>query len=79
MFTGAHLTPATGNNISRKGATMPDTDRIKGAANQAKGAVKEGVGKLVGDQKLQAEGKADKVTGKVQSAVGGAKDAVKGN
>jgi len=56
---------------------MPDKDRIKGAANQAKGAVKEGAGKLVGDPKLEADGKADKAIGKVQSAVGGAKDAVR--
>jgi uncharacterized protein YjbJ (UPF0337 family) len=56
---------------------MPDKDRIKGAANQAKGSIKEGAGKLVGDPKLEAEGKADKATGKVQSAVGGAKDAVR--
>ena len=51
-----------------------DKDRVKGAANQAKGAVKEGAGKLTGDQKLQAEGKADKVAGKAQSTVGGVKD-----
>ena len=56
---------------------MPDKDRIKGAANQAKGAIKEGAGKLVGDPKLEAEGKADKATGKVQSAIGGAKDAAR--
>lgn len=56
---------------------MTDKDRIKGSANQAKGAVKEGAGKLFGDPKLQAEGKADKATGKVQSAVGGAKDAAR--
>ena len=36
-----------------------DKDRIEGAAKQAKGAVKEAVGKVVGDAKLQAEGKAD--------------------
>lgn len=54
-----------------------DKDRIAGAANQAKGAVKETVGNVVGDQKLQAEGTADKAAGKVQSAVGGAKDAVR--
>ena len=54
-----------------------DKNRIEGAFDQAKGAVKEGVGKLIGDQKLEAEGKADKVAGKTQSAVGGAKDAVK--
>lgn len=54
-----------------------DKDRIAGAANQAKGAVKDAVGKVTGDTKLQAEGKADKVAGKVQSTVGGAKDAVR--
>jgi len=54
-----------------------DADRIKGAANQAKGAVKETAGKLVGDSKLQADGAADKMKGKVQNAVGGAKDAIR--
>jgi uncharacterized protein YjbJ (UPF0337 family) len=54
-----------------------DKDRIAGAANQAKGSIKKGVGEMTGDQKLQAEGMADKAKGKVQSAVGGAKDAVR--
>jgi uncharacterized protein YjbJ (UPF0337 family) len=54
-----------------------DKDRIKGSADQAKGAVKDAAGKLTGDQKLQAEGQADKVKGKVESAVGGAKDAIR--
>jgi len=54
-----------------------DKDRIDGAANQAKGAVKETAGKITGDTKLQAEGAADKLKGKVQNAVGGAKDAVR--
>ncbi len=56
---------------------MVDKSRIEGAYDQAKGAVKEGVGKLTGDQKLQAEGKAAKIAGKTESAVGGAKDAVR--
>ncbi len=51
-----------------------DKDRIEGAAKQAKGAVKDAIGKVTGDTKLQAEGKADKAEGKVQNAVGGAKD-----
>lgn len=55
-----------------------DKDRVAGAAKQAKGSVKEAVGKAFGDKKLQGEGIADKATGKVQNAVGGAKDAVKG-
>lgn len=54
-----------------------DKDRIAGAARQAKGAVKQAAGKLVGDPKLQAEGMADKAAGKVKSAVGGAKDAAR--
>ena len=51
-----------------------DKDRIDGAMHQAKGAVKEGVGKVTGDTRTQAEGKAEKAAGKVQNAVGGAKD-----
>jgi uncharacterized protein YjbJ (UPF0337 family) len=56
---------------------MMDKDRIQGAAEQAKGAVKEAAGNLTGDQKLQAEGKADKAAGKVQSTVGGIKDSAR--
>jgi len=52
-------------------------DRIAGAAKEAKGSVKETVGKVVGDSKLEAEGKADKVEGKIQNAIGGLKDALK--
>ena len=55
-----------------------DKDRIKGSAEQTKGAVKEAAGKAFGDKKLETEGKADKAAGKVQNAVGGLKDAVRG-
>jgi uncharacterized protein YjbJ (UPF0337 family) len=58
--------------------TAVDKDRIKGSAEQAKGAVKEAAGKLLGDKKLETEGKTDKAAGKVQNAVGGFKDAVRG-
>jgi uncharacterized protein YjbJ (UPF0337 family) len=54
-----------------------DSDRIKGAADQAKGVVKDAAGKVIGDAKLQAEGKADKAKGKIESAIGGAKDRVR--
>ena len=43
-----------------------DKDRIKGSADQAKGAVKDAAGKILGDQKLQAEGKLDKLKGKTE-------------
>jgi uncharacterized protein YjbJ (UPF0337 family) len=35
-------------------------------------------GKVAGDAKLKAEGKADKAAGKVQNAVGGMKDTLRG-
>jgi uncharacterized protein YjbJ (UPF0337 family) len=55
-----------------------DKDRVVGSAKQIKGTVKQVVGKTVGDSKLEAEGNADKVEGKVQNAVGGFKDTLKG-
>ncbi len=60
-----------------QGEYIVDKDRIEGSLKQAEGAIKEGVGKLVGDAKLVAEGTADKAEGKVQNSVGGAKDAVR--
>jgi len=57
---------------------MVDKDRIIGSAKVVKGNVKEAVGKAVGDAKLEARGKGDKIEGKVQNAVGGIKDTLKG-
>lgn len=54
-----------------------DNDRIKGAADQAKGSLKKAAGDVLGDQKLKSEGVADKAKGKAESAIGGAKDAVR--
>jgi uncharacterized protein YjbJ (UPF0337 family) len=55
-----------------------DKDRIEGSAKQTKGAVKEAAGKVLGDKKLETDGKADKAAGKVQNTLGGLKDAVRG-
>jgi uncharacterized protein YjbJ (UPF0337 family) len=54
-----------------------DKDRIEGSAKQGKGAIKEAAGKVLGDAKLNAEGKREKAEGKVQNAVGGLKDSLK--
>ena len=54
-----------------------DKDRVAGSAKQIKGNVKQAVGKAVGDAKLESEGKADRIEGKVQNAIGGIKDTVK--
>lgn len=52
-------------------------DQIEGAGKQARGAVKDAVGKATGDKKLQADGKLDKAEGKIQGEVGKAKEAVR--
>ena len=46
--------------------------------NQAKGAVKEGFGKLTGDKKTEKEGAAEKVVSKVKEVAEDTKDAVEG-
>jgi len=56
---------------------MIDKDRIVGSAKQVEGTLKEAAGKVVGDAKLVADGKNEKVEGKIQNAVGGIKDALK--
>jgi len=55
-----------------------DKDRVVGSAKQVKGTVKQVVGKAVGDTKLESKGRADKIEGKVQNAIGGLKDTLKG-
>jgi uncharacterized protein YjbJ (UPF0337 family) len=55
-----------------------DKDRSEGAAKNMGGKIKEGIGKLTGDSKTEAEGKSDQVEGKVQNTVGGIKDTLRG-
>jgi uncharacterized protein YjbJ (UPF0337 family) len=52
-------------------------DEAEGAGKQTKGAIKDAVGGLTGNDRLQAEGKADKAEGKVQQKVGEVKDAAR--
>lgn len=54
-----------------------DREHIKGAADKAKGAVKDAAGKLMGDKKLQAEGKFDKAKGEAHEIAGDVKDAAR--
>ena len=49
---------------------------IEGATQKAAGSVKEAAGKATGNEKLQAEGMADKVAGSAEEGVGRTKDAV---
>jgi uncharacterized protein YjbJ (UPF0337 family) len=59
---------------SKMGSTA---DKIKGAANEAMGKAKQGVGEATGSDRLQGEGAVQEVKGKGQQALGDAKDAVK--
>ena len=70
--------PACSGPYSQLEAEMVDKDRIIGSAKVVKGKLKEAVGKAVGDAKLEAQGKADKIEGRVQNAVGGIKDTLRG-
>ena len=51
-------------------------DKIEGAAHELKGAVKETVGKVVGNPDLEAEGAGERVGGKIQKKVGDIKKVV---
>ena len=51
-----------------------DSDRTEGSLKQAGGQLKEGAGKLFGDEKMTREGQADQGEGKLQNAWGSIKD-----
>jgi uncharacterized protein YjbJ (UPF0337 family) len=45
-------------------------DKVEGKAHEVKGAVKEKIGHATNDPDLEAEGKGEKLGGKVQKKVG---------
>ena len=49
---------------------LPNRDEVEGKWDQAKGKVKEGVGRAIDDDELEAEGRADDAGGKVQETFG---------
>lgn len=51
--------------------------QVTGRVEEAKGAIKEAAGKLVGNEKLQAEGAIEKNAGKVEAKVGDIANKVK--
>lgn len=60
---------------------LPNKDEVEGKLDQAKGAVKENVGRAIDDREMENEGAADRAGGKVQEGYGEVKrkvgDAVK--
>ncbi|MFN4185014.1 MAG: CsbD family protein [Hyphomonas sp.] len=56
---------------------MTNKNTVKGVGNQVAGNTKEAAGKVTGDKKLEAEGRAQELKGDVQRAAGKAEDKVK--
>jgi uncharacterized protein YjbJ (UPF0337 family) len=56
---------------------MSSEDKAKNKGEQLKGKVKEGAGKATGNEELEAEGKADQVSGNLKDAGEKVKDAFK--
>jgi len=54
-----------------------DKEHVKGAADKAKGAIKETAGKAMSDKEMQAQGRMDKAKGAAHKAAGDIKDAVR--
>jgi uncharacterized protein YjbJ (UPF0337 family) len=52
-------------------------EHVKGAADKAKGTIKEGVGKATGDEHLRAKGEIDEAKGHLHKAAGDMKDEAK--
>ena len=46
------------------------TDQIKGAVHSVKGGIKEKVGNVIGNPKLEAEGQDEKLAGELQKKAG---------
>ena len=56
---------------------MVDKNQVKGLARQAKGSVKQAVGKATGNRRVEAEGALEKSAGKVQKAFGDLKSKIR--
>jgi uncharacterized protein YjbJ (UPF0337 family) len=70
--------PAGGNHIATRGVkTMGLDDKIKNAAEEAAGKVKEKTGEATGDRDLQAEGAGEQASANVKQAGEKVKDAAK--
>lgn len=52
---------------------LPNKDEVKGKFDQAKGAVKENVGRAVNDREMESEGAGDRAGGNLREGYGTAK------
>lgn len=63
--------------IIRRNVMGMNKDQTEGRVKQAEGKIKEIAGKLVGNEKLEAKGKVQRVLGKAQAKFGDVKQDVK--
>ena len=50
--------------------TSSTHDEVEGKVHQAKGSIKEGIGKLTNNPNLHDEGTAEKIDGKIEEKIG---------
>jgi uncharacterized protein YjbJ (UPF0337 family) len=67
------LKPESNRRNTMKSSTQ---DNAEGKMHQAKGKIKEVVGKIAGNRDLEAEGKGENLGGKVQEKIGQVKKVV---
>jgi uncharacterized protein YjbJ (UPF0337 family) len=75
-FWNCHRNQALSTDHQERRKIM-DREHVKGAAEKAKGAIKDTAGKITGDKELQTEGKLDKTKGEAHNIAGDVKDAVR--
>lgn len=51
---------------------------MSGTADKVKGSIKEGLGKVTGDRRTEAEGKTDRAKGEVKDTAQDVKDSARG-
>ena len=68
------LSGASPSHTGEHSGQRPHQRRCRTGKRQSEGSR----GKITGDSKLEGEGKADQVNGKIQNAIGGIKDTLRG-
>ena len=53
--------------------SLPNKDEVEGKFDQAKGKVKEGLGRAIDDRDLEAEGRAENAKGDIKEGFGKAR------
>ena len=56
-----------------------DDEHTKGGVSDVKGTIKEGIGRVTGDEDTQAEGQGQQAQGDAQRGLGDVQDTLRGN